>query len=108
MAVIGRPVPCTARLAGDRQTDRQTNRPSTVTLAAHALRGNTRCACAPRVNYIVSYEEEASISPVVYIPQVTTTEEEARVPSREIWVASIVCRSVCTAVIAVIPVSVGL
>ena len=44
VAVIGRPVPCTARLASrrtDRQTDRQTDRPSTVTLAAHARRGLT-------------------------------------------------------------------
>ena len=64
VAVIGRSVPCTARLASrwidrqtdrqtdrqrDRQTDRQTDRPSTVTLAAHARRGliimqwNTKC-----------------------------------------------------------------
>ena len=41
VAVIGRPVPCTARLASDRdrQTDRQTKY------------RNPRCACAPRVNY---------------------------------------------------------
>ena len=43
VAVTGRPVPCTARLASrrtDRQTDRQTDR-RTVTLAAHARRGLT-------------------------------------------------------------------
>ena len=37
VAVIGRPVPCTARLAS-RRTDRQTKY------------RNPRCACAPRVN----------------------------------------------------------
>ena len=50
MAVIGRPVPCTARLVS-RRTDRQTDRPSTVTLAAHARRGLTthsRCPLNPR------------------------------------------------------------
>ena len=43
VAVIGRPVPCTARLASDRRTDgrtdKQTDRPSTVTIAAHARQG---------------------------------------------------------------------
>ena len=39
VAVIGRPVPCTARLASRRT---QTDRPSTVTLAAHARRGLNR------------------------------------------------------------------
>ena len=34
-------VACVARIAGDKQTDRQTYNPSTVTLG---------CACAPRVN----------------------------------------------------------
>ena len=41
MAVIGRPVPCTARLVS-RRTDKQTDRPSTVTLAAHVHRGLIR------------------------------------------------------------------
>ena len=47
MAVIGRPVPCTARLASrrtDKQTDRQTDRQTQTKYR------NPRCACAPRVN----------------------------------------------------------
>ena len=39
VAVIVRSAPCAARSQGDRQTDRQTDKPSTVTLAAHARRG---------------------------------------------------------------------
>ena len=41
VAVIGRPVPCTARLAS-RRTNRQTDRQTKYR--------NPRCACAPRVN----------------------------------------------------------
>ena len=42
VSLIGRLVACTARISVDRQTDKQTDRPSTVTLAAHARRGLIR------------------------------------------------------------------
>ena len=39
MSLISRLVACSARIVADRQTDRQTHRTTTVTLAAHARRG---------------------------------------------------------------------
>ena len=39
VSLLCRFVACSARIVVDRQTDRQTHRPSTVTLAAHARRG---------------------------------------------------------------------
>ena len=41
VSLIGRLVTCSARISIDRQTDRQTDKPTTVI---------PRCACAPRVN----------------------------------------------------------
>ena len=41
VSLIRRLVACTARTRVDRRTDRQTDTPSTVTLAAHAHRGLT-------------------------------------------------------------------
>ena len=42
VSLISRLVSCSARIVVDRQTDRQTHRPSTVTLTAHARRGLMR------------------------------------------------------------------
>ena len=39
VSLISRLVACSARIVGDRQTDRQTHRTTIVTLAAHARRG---------------------------------------------------------------------
>ena len=39
VSLISRLVACSARIVADRQTDRQTHRTTTVTLAAHAHRG---------------------------------------------------------------------
>ena len=39
VSLISRLVACSARIVVDRQTNRQTHRPTTVTLAAHACRG---------------------------------------------------------------------
>ena len=39
VSLISRLVACSARIVVDRQTNRQTHRPTTVTLAAHARRG---------------------------------------------------------------------
>ena len=39
VSLISRLVACSARIVVDKQTDRQTHRPTTVTLAAHARRG---------------------------------------------------------------------
>ena len=39
VSLISRLVACSARIVVDRQTDRQTHRPTTVTLAAHGRRG---------------------------------------------------------------------
>ena len=39
VSLISRPVTCSPRIVVDTHTDRQTHRPSTVTLAAHARRG---------------------------------------------------------------------
>ena len=39
VSLISRLVACSARIVVERQTDRQTRRPSTVTLAVHARRG---------------------------------------------------------------------
>ena len=48
VSLISRLVACSARIVVDRQTDKQTHRPTTVTLAAHARRGlmRLRRACA--------------------------------------------------------------
>ena len=47
---------CTARIAWqtDRQTDRQNDKPSTVTLAAHARRGLIRAKFRGLLNLIVT------------------------------------------------------
>ena len=39
VSLIRRLVACSARIVADKQTDRQTHRTTTVTLAAHARRG---------------------------------------------------------------------
>ena len=39
VSLISRLVACSARIVVDKQTDRQTHRPSTVTLAAHVHEG---------------------------------------------------------------------
>ena len=39
VSLIGRLIACSARISVDTQTDRQTDKPTTVTLAAHARRG---------------------------------------------------------------------
>ena len=58
VSLISRLVACSARIVVDKQSDKQTHRLSTVTLAAHARRGliidlpymiNPRRACAARV-----------------------------------------------------------
>ena len=43
ISLISRLVACSARIVVDKLTDRQTHRPSTVTLAAHAHRGLMMC-----------------------------------------------------------------
>ena len=48
VSLISRLVACSARIVVDRQTDRHTHRPSTVTLAAHARRGLMRLLLAHR------------------------------------------------------------
>ena len=42
VSLIGRLVACSARISVDTQTHRQTDKPTTVTLAVHARRGLTR------------------------------------------------------------------
>ena len=42
VSLISRLVACSARIVVDRQTNKQTHGPTTVTLAAHARRGLTR------------------------------------------------------------------
>ena len=39
VSLMGHLVACSARIAGDKRTDKHTHRPSTVTLAAHARQG---------------------------------------------------------------------
>ena len=47
VSLIGRLVACSARIVIDKQTDKQTHRPNTVTLAAHVCRGLMKYAlCA--------------------------------------------------------------
>ena len=55
VSLITRLVACSARKVVDRQTDKQTHGPSTITLAARARGGliNPRRACAARVTVVV-------------------------------------------------------
>ena len=55
VSLISRLVACSARIVVDRQTDRQTHRPCTNYC-------NPRCACAPRVNNIISSTHVADAS----------------------------------------------
>ena len=54
---------CSARISGDRHTDTQTHRPSTVTLAAHAHRGLMKSTEVqnPRLKYCMHLAYYANV-----------------------------------------------
>ena len=59
VSLISRLVACSARIVGDRQTDRQTDTQDNYY--------NPRCACAPRVNYPLIQIQTQSNTSAYYV-----------------------------------------